>query len=1084
MKSAHTFLPGAFSLLLCTGALAQSNAAQTRQFEWQTATPESEGMSSAKLEALKARLASKKTKAFLVIRNDRIVYEWYGDGHSATNRHGTASLAKAVVGGLSLAVAMTDGRISLDDPASKFVPQWKSEPNKSKITVRQLGSHTSGLADAEEDGKPHEQLAGWKGDFWKRLNPPDDPFTIARDRTPMIFKPGEKFQYSNPGIAMMTYCVTAAIGEGAHKDVRTLLRERVMHPIGVADAEWSAGYGKTDTVDDLPLVGSWGGGAYTARAMARLGRLVLREGDWDGRRILSRESVHAVTRDAGLPGDCGMGWWGNGGARYAGLPKDAIWGAGAGDQLLLVVPSLSLIMVRNGQTLEPGPGEPPVRQDDVFTKYHDYRARILFEPLVEAIVDKGRSALVAPYPPSKVITGIEWAPKETIRRAAKGSDNWPVTWADDDALYGAYGDGNGFEPFTPQKLSMGFARITGGASNFRGENLRSASGETLGQGAAGRKASGLLSVQGILYLWTRNATNAQLAWSSDHGATWSWADWRFTESFGCPTFVNFGRDYAGARDGHVYVCSPDHGSAYERADRFVLASVPKDRIRDRAAYEFFGRVDENGQPIWSREIGTRGAAFSFPGGCYRPGITFNPSLQRYLLVQALPGAGSKDQAGKVDTRFSGGLAVFDAPELWGPWTTAFFAREWDAGPGDSASFPPKWMSDDGREVHLVFAGDDSFSVRAAKLTTAETAGSGTASTSYFPPPESQGGWRTLDNPEEIRRLGGMDPDKLSALKDWLLQSDKRNFAAVVIRNGYVVLEVERGNSAKTDSRRVASVSKAVCATVLAIASERSQRGLTPRKMKFDDPAFDFIPWAQPLSDPRKAGITVKQLLNHTSGLCPEATGARNDGSWEYIFGHTGDARTEKLAFDPGTACGYSSHALHHASLVCETVTGKPYDQFAIEALFKPVGVEHWWFQYYDGGEKIGRHPSHGLGMPARDLARIAYCMLRGGRWQNQQVVPRWFAEETGAPTHSVKTREMRFKRDAESFSHAWELPGRLTGEGGNGAGIPRDARYKPGSGGQLIAFVPSLDLVITRQTGSSGQWEYEDYLRRACAATP
>jgi len=54
--------------------------------------------------------------------------------------------------------------------------------------------------------------------------------------------------------------------------------------------------------------------------------------------------------------------------------------------------------------------------------------------------------------------------------------------------------------------------------------------------------------------------------------------------------------------------------------------------------------------------------------------------------------------------------------------------------------------------------------------------------------------------------------------------------------------------------------------------------------------------------------------------------------------------------------------------------------------------------------------------------------------------------------------------------------------GRNGAGIPADARCKPGSGGQFIAFVPSLDLVVTRQTGSSGDWAYEEYLRRACAA--
>lgn len=353
---------------------------------------------------------------------------------------------------------------------------------------------------------------------------------------------------------------------------------------------------------------------------------------------------------------------------------------------------------------------------------------------------------------------------------------------------------------------------------------------------------------------------------------------------------------------------------------------------------------------------------------------------------------------------------------------------------------------------------------------------------YFPPPESQGGWRKLDNPVEVRRVAGLDPDKLAALRQWLLDSDKRDFAAVVIRRGCIVLEVERGNSARTDSRRLASVSKAICATVLAIASEQSQRGLTPKQMKFDDAAFQFIPWAQPLSDPRKAQITVKQLLNHTSGVCPEATGARNDGTWDFLLGHSGDPRTEKLAFDPGTACGYSTHALAHAALVCETVTGMPYDQFAIGALFKPIGVEHWWFQYYDGGEKYGRHPSHGLGMPARDLARVAYCMLRRGRWKEQQIVPKWFVEETGAPTHSVKGLEMRFKLNAEVFSHAWELPARLTGENGrSGEGIPANARHKPGSGGQTIAFVPSLDLVITRQTGSSGEWQYEEFLRRACA---
>lgn len=67
---------------------------------------------------------------------------------------------------------------------------------------------------------------------------------------------------------------------------------------------------------------------------------------------------------------------------------------------------------------------------------------------------------------------------------------------------------------------------------------------------------------------------------------------------------------------------------------------------------------------------------------------------------------------------------------------------------------------------------------------------------------------------------------------------------------------------------------------------------------------------------------MRQPLNHTSGICPEAAGAANDGRWEYILGHTGNPATTQLAFAPGTGCGYSTHALAHAGLVCETVTGQ------------------------------------------------------------------------------------------------------------------------------------------------------------------
>src|SRR6185503_7214394 len=297
-------------------------------------------------------------------------------------------------------------------------------------------------------------------------------------------------------------------------------------------------------------------------------------------------------------------------------------------------------------------------------------------------------------------------------RRAKGGDNWPMTWADDDALYTAYGDGNGFEPFVPKKLSIGFSRVTGTPPDFQGVNFKAQNGEFPGDGRSGRKASGLLMIDGVLYLLARNLDNAQLAWSRDHGATWTWAAWKFTTSFGCPTFLNFGKNYAGARDDFVYVYSPDSNGAYEPADRMVLARVPKARIAEQAAYEFFVALDPAGAPTWSRDVARRGAVFAHPGNSHRGGVTYNAALKRYLWCQVLP-----HSTHPQGMRFQGGFGIYDAPEPWGPWTTAFYTEEWDVGPGESSSLPTKWMSADGKTVHLVFSGDDHFSLRQATIVT-------------------------------------------------------------------------------------------------------------------------------------------------------------------------------------------------------------------------------------------------------------------------------------------------------------------------------------------------------------------------------
>src|SRR5947207_461181 len=95
-------------------ALGLGRPASGQSFAWQVATPESQGLSKEKLDALKDDLAERKTHAFVVIRNDRIVYEWYAPGHGPNQKHGAASLSKATVAGLALALLVSDRKLQLD----------------------------------------------------------------------------------------------------------------------------------------------------------------------------------------------------------------------------------------------------------------------------------------------------------------------------------------------------------------------------------------------------------------------------------------------------------------------------------------------------------------------------------------------------------------------------------------------------------------------------------------------------------------------------------------------------------------------------------------------------------------------------------------------------------------------------------------------------------------------------------------------------------------------------------------------------------------------------------------------------------
>jgi len=657
------------------------------------------GVDGAKLEALCRSLAGRRTKAFLVMRHDRVVCEWYAPDHGADRRHYTASLAKSLVAGMALALALGDDRLRPDDPACRYIPGWRDHPWKSRVTIEHLATHSSGLEDAETPGKGHFDQGGWKEAFWRREVFSHDPFSISLSQAPTLFEPGRRFAYSNPGMAALGYAITASLRGAPREDIRALLRERVMLPLGIPDREWSIGYGQPSELDGMRLYATWGGGEYTARAVARVGQLLLHGGEWQGRRLLHPGWLRRLLAHPGgplpprapdnpwpAPALC---FWSNDDAVWPELPRDACAGAGAGNQVLLFVPSLDLVAVRMGELL----GD-PAQGETFWGGLH----RHLLAPLAEAVV--GRRPLPAPpsYPPSSLTRGVEWAPADTIARAAPNSDNWPITWTADGEQFTSYGDGWGFEPYTERKLSQGFARIVGGPEGFLGENIRATSGETEGDGLAGPKASGMVAIDGVLYMWVRNTGNATLVSSADGGVNWE-GGFRMETSFGCPAFLNFGRDYAGAAsrssasalcDGYVYTYSPDGPSAYEPYDSLVLARVPKELMRERQAYEFLRGLDERGLPKWTPEVAERGAGFAYPGHCQRPDAVYHPGLGRYLLA--------------LGYNHHGGWGIYEAPEPWGPWSVVFHTEGWGLGNTHGYRLPAKWIGEDNRTLWLVFSG--------------------------------------------------------------------------------------------------------------------------------------------------------------------------------------------------------------------------------------------------------------------------------------------------------------------------------------------------------------------------------------------
>lgn len=352
--------------------------------EWESVPAENGGVDARALDELRDDLASRGTSSLLIVRHGRIVYEWYAPHAAVDQGLGTASLAKSLVGGMALLVSLSDGRIGLDDPVSQYLPEWADDPLRSKITVRHLATHSSGLEDAKEPGVPHGNLRGWKGEFWRRDS---DPFRLVLEHAQPRFRPGSAFSYSSTGFAALGYAITASVRGAADDGIRGLLRRRIMEPIGVPRGAWSVGYHAEYEHDGLRLHPVWGGGSYTSRAVARVGQLMLDKGRWNGRAIVDREWVDAVTSYHGTPlpdrtedpahPATAAAWFTNFDGVWPSVPTDAFAGAGKGHQILLVVPSLELVVVRFGSRLDRGQSR---------RGFWEAADAYLFEPLMEAVL--------------------------------------------------------------------------------------------------------------------------------------------------------------------------------------------------------------------------------------------------------------------------------------------------------------------------------------------------------------------------------------------------------------------------------------------------------------------------------------------------------------------------------------------------------------------------------------------------------------------------------------------------------------------------------------------------------------------------
>jgi hypothetical protein len=334
------------------------------------------------------------------------------------------------------------------------------------------------------------------------------------------------------------------------------------------------------------------------------------------------------------------------------------------------------------------------------------RPLLILTLLIQAAAQLGAQAPAqakSPYPPSSVVKSIEWNLKSHIQHGL-GSDQWPLTWADDDNIYSGWGDGWGWNKKGP-KYSLGITRISGNPPALRGEDLWG-----VGPGAGVAKAEALIAYGGKIYMfWTMgrskvDSTNTGFAVSSDNGVTWKLEEKKMfadvPDGFRVRGIAQFGKGYAGAMDDYIYVYF-----GFSRADDIYLARVAKAAISDAQRYEWFAGTT-GGQPVWKKEFAQKKPAFTDPNGyVWHVGVAYNPGIGRFLLTKPHNAPGGDRKAPEGDRTKVAGLGIFDAPKPWGPWTTVYYKDNFfDSHFKFTFFIPGKYLSSDGKSLWLVWSG--------------------------------------------------------------------------------------------------------------------------------------------------------------------------------------------------------------------------------------------------------------------------------------------------------------------------------------------------------------------------------------------